>query len=489
MSTSAVSGSGSGSGSIINVAGIVNSLMQVEQRPLNSINDKISSANVSISAMSDLKSAVDAAYSAASAIENPLLLSAKTATLSDSTVARVTVTDSAAASLGAIGLTAVKLADVQRTKLSLPNATAPSALLAPAGSGSLSITIPDGSTILSDAERGSVFDPGAIDITNLTLEQVRDLVNERLAGKVRADLVNTGIGAEPWVLVLTGAQTGDSARFDVQYEGASVNPFQSAQSAEAIVGGVTVKSETNVFTAAIPGVKLELLRARTVGGVLGANDVSSLLTIGDNRSEVSAKVNAFASSFSALVQKIRTLSKPGSESSKPGPLASNAGVLSLSSGIMASYAQGFRATTPGVYAENDGSPIGTTVSVAGVDYTRLSWAQLGLELSRDGNVSVDSARLASALNGKVGLALSGGLTSDIKSILDSFRGSSGSMQNVLDSMRSNVTNLKGDAEKVQARIDRLRAAYTAKYSTLDAKLVSMRQQSSNVQSALAGLRA
>jgi flagellar capping protein FliD len=63
------------------------------------------------------------------------------------------------------------------------------------------------------------------------------------------------------------------------------------------------------------------------------------------------------------------------------------------------------------------------------------------------------------------------------------------MQNVLDSMRTNVTNLQGDQTKTQARIDRLRSSYLAKYAALDAKLVQMRQQSSSVQASLAGIRA
>lgn len=146
-------------------------------------------------------------------------------------------------------------------------------------------------------------------------------------------------------------------------------------------------------------------------------------------------------------------------------------------------------STPGVYTEADGSLIGTTVTVSGEAYTQLTWGHLGLELSRDGNVTVNSARLNEALNGRVGAALAGGFSSQLKSVLDSFRGVSGSMQTVLESMRGSVTNLQKDAEKTQARIDRMRAMYTAKYSALDAKLVSMRQQSSNVQSALAGLRA
>jgi len=112
-----------------------------------------------------------------------------------------------------------------------------------------------------------------------------------------------------------------------------------------------------------------------------------------------------------------------------------------------------------------------------------------LELSREGTLSVNSTRLSAALTGKVGEALSGGFASDLKAALNTFRGTSGTLQSVLDGMRTNVTNLRSDQEKVQARIDRLRSSYLAKYAALDAKLVQMRQTSSNVQAALSGLSA
>jgi len=112
MSTSSVSGSGT----VIDVQGIVNSLMQVEQRPLASINEKIKSANVSISALSELKSMVDTAYAASSAVEDPIMLSGKTISVSDAALAKATVTSNADASLGSIVVKSVRLAEAQKNQ-------------------------------------------------------------------------------------------------------------------------------------------------------------------------------------------------------------------------------------------------------------------------------------------------------------------------------------------------------------------------------------
>ena len=602
MSTSAVAGSGN----VIDVGGIVNQLMQVEQRPLSALGTKIQSANVSISAMSELKAAVDATYTAASAIEDPLMLTAKTVSVDNANALKATVSDSAAAALGSVTVTTTSLAQAERVLITSAEFSATDERIAPPGDGLLKISIPAGSTLLDDADLASGFDD-SIDLTNKTLEQVRDEINSHFyfEGKIKADLVNRGSGSAPWVLVLTGTTPGASADFVAVYQeeatvdtddpsvldaqvtrissaafgpttfnaipsqasdvspsgngvllinipidsvllptatrdiGAqqkidlngktlnevidsinassvgsmvvasaalnlttnnydlvltgrqvdadakffvsydSVDAVTEASNAKAIVGGISVESQSNVFENALPGLRLELKKAGE----------TTKVEVGDNQAEITAKVSAFASSFSALVQKIRTLTKPGSETTQPGALASNSGVLSLSSSLMSAYSQGFRLSSPGVWTQADGSAMGRTVLVEGTSYTQLTWAQLGLELSREGTLSVNSMRLSAALTGKVGEALSGGFASDLKAALNTFRGTSGTLQSVLDGMRTNVTNLRSDQEKVQARIDRLRSSYLAKYAALDAKLVQMRQTSSNVQAALSGLSA
>jgi len=495
MSTSSVSGSGT----VIDVQGIVNSLMQVEQRPLASINEKIKSANVSISALSELKSMVDTAYAASSAVEDPIMLSGKTISVSDAALAKATVTSNADASLGSIVVKSVRLAEAQKTKLVIPGAETSSSTLNPPGIGNLVIEIPPNSTLLGDDELAFGSGPIEFNLANQSLEDIRDAINgdERLKGKVRADLVNTGVGTEPWVMVLTGSKTGANAGFSTTYMGTAITTNSGANGqviqppldALAQVGGIAVQSETNVFENAMPGVRIELLKARTMNGVDGGSDLSTTDSVGDNKAAITAKVQALATAFTNLVLKIRALTKSGTPDAKAAPLASNSGVLSLSSSVMAAYSQGFRVNVPGVWQENDGTLVGRTVYEAGESYTQLSWAHLGMELGRDGTITVDSSRLTAALEGKVGLAIAGGFGSSLKTVLNSFKGISGSMQNVLDSMRTNVTNLQGDQTKTQARIDRLRSSYLAKYAALDAKLVQMRQQSSSVQASLAGIRA
>ena len=97
MSTSSVT-----SGSMIDVNSIVNNLMQVEARPLQVVSTKISAANVSISAMGEVKSLVDAAFSAVSAIEDQIFLAGKTVTIGDSAIVKANVVSSSLAGVGEV---------------------------------------------------------------------------------------------------------------------------------------------------------------------------------------------------------------------------------------------------------------------------------------------------------------------------------------------------------------------------------------------------
>jgi len=113
MSTSSVT-----SGSMIDVNSIVNSLMQIEARPLQVVQTKISAANVSISAMGEVKSLVDSAFSAISSIEDQLVLSSKSASVADGTVVKATVTASSLAGVGEISIEVTQTAAVQRSTFS-----------------------------------------------------------------------------------------------------------------------------------------------------------------------------------------------------------------------------------------------------------------------------------------------------------------------------------------------------------------------------------
>ena len=504
MSTSSVS-----SGSMIDVNALVNSLMQAEQRPLQAVASRIGAASTNISVMGQVRSLVDEAYSAASAVEDSLTLSGKSLAVSDTSLVKASVTNSSLAGTGAFAISDLVLAQAQRNTFS---GFRSESVAMGTGTGTLTVAVGASSTLLGTNESAMSVD---INLSGQTLTQVRDAINEHtgLKSKVRASLVNTGVGTNGWVLMLTGLKTGASAVFSATWSaddavddgltstdggttpggdpvkdrsstsaGGVVSYLDGARptpsNASAVVDGVRVESETNVFSSAAPGLRIEALRASTTA------NPSTTITVSDNRSEVQNRVKTFVSRFSGLMTKLAEFTKPGSATSKAGPLAGNSGILGLSSGLFSAYTQGITLSDGRSYTRSDGTP---ALDAQGSPLPVL-WTQLGLSVNRDGTISLDESTLSTALSGDLGTALMQGFTSAVKGALGNYRGPSGTLELSIQTMQRNLKSLQDSRGNLEERLQRTRTTLVAKYAALDAKLVQMSQLSKNVQSALAGLK-
>ena len=119
----------------------------------------------------------------------------------------------------------------------------------------------------------------------------------------------------------------------------------------------------------------------------------------------------------------------------------------------------------------------------------LSWSSLGVKMARDGTLTVDSSQLRSTLSSGLGDAMRKGFSSDLTSVLNAFRGTTGGLQGTIQTIELSLSSLKSRQSELEDRIERTRQGLVKKYSALDAKLVQMNQMSTNVRSALAGLSA
>lgn len=490
MSTSSVSG-----GNMINVQGIVSQLMAIEQQPLTTVSQRISAANVSISAMGEVRSRLDAAYAAAAAMENSMMLTGKSVSGGDATIVKASITTSGQAGVGEVTITNTQLARSQRSTFSgFSSAT----LEMGSGTGSLQIVADAGSSLVADGE--SAFSV-SIDLAGKTLTQIRDAINdnEALSGKVSAALVNTGVGSNPWLLQISGVGLGASASFTATWtaddsvdgeitsidggetlgSGPAYNAAgtgaRAARNAQAEINGVIVQSESNSFSQAVPGIKVELLKESEAG---------TTLTVSDNRSELQSRVRQFASSVSDLLTKLRDLTKPGTADSKAGPLAGNSGVLSLTSQLLASYSQGIKLSEGRAWLNTDG----TEALDANGNARSLSFSRLGVSITRQGILSVNESELSSALASDLGSRLLLGFSSTIKDTLSAYRGSTGTVQNTIQTMQLNLSNLRSRQSDIQEKLERTRTTLLSRYAALDAKLTQMSQLNSSVSNALASLK-
>ena len=504
MSTSSV-----GSGSVIDVQAVVNQLMQIEQRPLNLAKQRVSSATVSISAMSDLKAKLDTLASSTKDVEDSRMLTGKAVSSSDTSLVKVSVTSNTLATPGSYTVTDTSLAKAK--KVTIAGFASSSQVLATSG-GSLTLSSVSG-------DLGTFSE--SINLNGKSLEAIRDEINGKtnLAGKVVASIVNSGDfnsgnSSLGYVLILTGGQTGSTADFSAAWVGpgtynagslvgtrtqerqaptqtvidssgasTTVPLDQNADDASATVNGIVVKSKTNTFTEAIGGLSFDILKASS--GVGGAT-----ITVTNNKSTLKDKIKGFATNLSSVYALIDSLTKPGSADEKGGPLAGNSAIIGLRLALSTAYNAGFLIT-------------GTN--------TVYRWSDLGLEVQRNGSVTVREADLASAIDGattiysgaarRIGDQMLGGFTSDtvvtsptttfrgIRSAITQFAGTSGTIQATIDTLNTTKRSRESEIASIQRRLDATRKSLVAKYAALDTKLARGNQTLANVQSSLGSLRA
>ena len=201
MATSQVSGNNAATSSAgittptIDVAGIVSSLMAVEQQPITRLNKQISSYNAKISAIGSVQSALASFQTAAQGLNN---LTFNSFSATSSNTAAVSASASSIAKPGNYSLTVSQLAQAQNLVIA-GQASATTAI----GSGASTTLTFDFGTIsggtlsngtytgASFASNGSTTKSVTIDSSNNTLSGIRDAINAAGVG-VTASIINDG---------------------------------------------------------------------------------------------------------------------------------------------------------------------------------------------------------------------------------------------------------------------------------------------------------
>jgi len=286
---------------------------------------------------------------------------------------------------------------------------------------------------------------------------------------------------DPLVLALTASATGSTASFSAGFldqngiaqAGLSANSglSQTPGNATALVNGIAVESKSNTFTNAIPGLSFDLLKADSSAS-------GATATVSDNRATLKDRLKTFAADLTALNQGLSKFTKPGSKDEQAGPLAGNSGILGLSLAVSSAYSAGFT-ITEGVGRGN-----------------AYRWSDLGLEANRDGSYTIRQTDLDKAIDGittgygsarEIGREMLGGFTSTIRSTLNTFGGTAGTIRGSLEVLQLNRSRLASNVSELEAKVERTRKTLVAKYAALDAKLAGMNQMSMNVRSSLGRL--
>lgn len=471
-----------GSGSGLDLNGLLTSLMQAEQAPLTALQKKEASYQSKISAYGSLQSVLATLQTSAESLIPAITTTAESkyqtasVSIADSTIASATATSDAVA--GQFSLEVSALAKAQR-------------LVSPAGSTAVTNSLKSGGTLTIElgtlsGSAGSYSYAADSNKTlsisiaaDSTLEQVRDAINNAASdGRVTATIISGTAGKQ---LLLSSGQTGLSnvmrlkgnatlgTGFDFDPTGVSTSNLsqsstdggQAAANAAFKINGIAGTSTSNTVSGVLDGVTLNLLKTT-------ATDTPTTINVTkDKTSTLTSALNAFIKSYNAANATMTSLGAYDAKTKKASTLTGNSTLRSAQSQVRALVFN----TTQG------GSSI----------YQRLS--DIGVSVGIDGNLSLNSTKLSAAVaadySGVANLVAKVG--TGFKKGVEGLIGTSGTVTNATASTNSTIKDIQKREEQVALRLTSIEARYRKQFTALDTAVAKMNKTSSYLTQQLAKL--
>ena len=463
-----------GIGSGLDLNNLVSQLVSLQRQPLQQMDVNARKLQGQVSSYGQIKSLFSGLQDAANKLNNVSLWSAAVATSSNAaTVGVVAGTNPA---VGSYEVTVQKLAGGQTAA----SAAVFSAATDLVGAGTLTIERGSWNEAVNDftAKIGATAVDVIVTATD-TLADVRDKINAANGG-VRASLVTDASGvrlalrstetgaANGFRIGSSDADPGGIARlaFDPEAGIGGMGLMQAAVDARATVNGIVIVSASNELAGAIEGATLQL-KAESATPVT--------LDVRTDTGSVKAAMKTFADAYSALARFItdQTRYDPGSKVS--GPLQGDSSV----SGMQQQLRQ-----------------VMNTVSGASTKFPRMS--DLGLELQRDGTLTINSTKLDAAVADLPELrkAMSGSDTLDpsnngfarrYATLAQQVLAVDGSVSTRTDGLRKRITMIDDDKQRLNDRVDLFQQRLVAQYSAMDANVARLKSINDYVTQQLAAM--
>jgi flagellar hook-associated protein 2 len=439
----------------IDVAGIVEQLMTVENRPLDALKAKITQQNTVISDLGVIKGKVSTFQEALRAFQDPTTFNSVSASSTNAAVVGVLASNGAIKGNYSISVDAVALA-TKSTVGGYASATATAGVDTDAG---FAITI--GSTTYNT--KGTPAGTAVIG-ANPTVTDLKNWINA-LGEDVSASVVQTT--ANQYSLMIQGTKTGiDNA---VTYTGLTSPGTVStiaAQDASFSIDGIAFTRSTNSVSDVLNGVTLNLVKA---------SDAAQTISITKGADVSSAAINTLIKAYNDLMSSYKEMTANSSNSSKPGTFANSPTALSFINQIKASFAKGISYT--------EGGTLKT-----------MSLSTLGIDLQLDGTAKFNSTSFATAsangLQDVLALGVAAGYI-DSSNNLNTFLTSQVKTGGVLDlqiqSENNSVRNLTKRQDDLQTRLNSVQNNLISQYSALNALLFQLNNTSTALTSALDAL--
>lgn len=296
---------------------IIQKILTYENRKI--VNQQMKKAQIEAKqdAWKQVRSSLQSLRSALDSIRLSSTFSARSATLSDSSVASVTV--SAGATTTTHSLAVRKLATYHVVGGS--NVTSANDPISYGGSYPATLTINGKSITVESGE---------------TLNSLRDKINGTADVGVKAEVVKVPVGADIYYrLVLTSSTQGASGAMTVTDDtgtdalakslglveaDGTLNELSVAQDADFTLNGVDYTSSSNSITDILPGVSITLKKSGTVNPDATITPASTSITIERDLDKTVSAVENWVKAFNATVELMKEATKYDTDSQKKGLL-------------------------------------------------------------------------------------------------------------------------------------------------------------------------
>ncbi|MCE5312569.1 MAG: flagellar filament capping protein FliD [Nitrospiraceae bacterium] len=447
--------SSTGVSSGIDYSSLIEGLMKLERQPLTKLQSDQKAYNTKISVYSELSSRLSALKSASDSLKTASDFYAKKASVSDTTAASATVSNSAAAGSYTINITNLAQAHQITHKIGLADKDTTTVL---ASGGTFQFTI-NGETKTITAASDMTLQDLAVEINDQTYTGTV---------KAQATVINTGTTQSPsYKLVMTSNTSGYDYGITINRDDSTLNldetadpgngqyrdVIQTAQNASLTVNGLSVQRSSNTFSDVVSGMTITLKKGSS----------SSIITVDNDTTAIQDKINTFAAAYNNVVNYIGSQSAYNSTTKVGGALMGESAARSV--------------------ITNLGSIISSRVTGLTEDMRSLS--QIGFKTdSKTGIISVDSTMLSNALGNNMDkvanifTASTNGIANKFSNYIDSVTDSStGSISIRTAGLQKMVANIGTNITNMQERLNRTEDGLVARFSALETLITSMKSQS------------
>lgn len=448
----------------LDVNGIVSALMEIERVPLNRLETNAQGVRSTISEIGRLQSALSTFQDAARQLKDADTWQLAMGTSSDEAAVGISATSGALQ--GSFAVQVNQLASHQT--------------LVSAALGERTAVIGGGSITVQMGAPGSdpitiAIEPGA------TLEDVSAAINAADAG-VGASLVTDSSGTR---IMIRSSSSGLNQSFQISATADGSGQGGNTLSALAYTSGQTGGTMTRTQEAAnalfeLNGLALESATNRPEGVLENVALTLSAVTdkpieieVASDQEAIREQMDVFVTAYNDLNSLIQSQTRYDAESQTAGPLQGNRTVLM----IQQQMRDIIRTTLP-VSDSGGGAELDPTQAL---QYTRLS--DIGLEVQRDGSLSLNASRFeVAATNPKRLQAMFGATGADINgdgfarrfdTLVSNLLSVDGAVTGATDTLRRREDLIESQQDRLNRRLDEIEARLVRQYTSLDSNLAQL----------------